>query len=299
MTVGRRRALIAMVVLITLGFGSVLGVGLYLAAPRPAVLGLPPGSLAGAEMVQFASASGSVLHGWYLPPAREGGGAVVLMHGYRSNRGVMAARAAFLHSRGFGALLFDFQAEGESPGQHITFGFLEGMDAVAAVAFVRGRAPGELVAAIGVSLGGAAVTLAPEPLAVDAVVLESVFPTLDSALRNRLAMYLPHVQAPVAVPVLAPLMEALMPPILGVGVQEVAPIVGIKRVRAPLLVIAGDQDDRTTIAEGRALYTAAPEPKQFWEVAGAGHVDLEKLDQAAYWAKVLPFLTAHLQRGTP
>lgn len=294
--------MLGLVVMVTLGFGSVLGVGLYVAAPRPAVLGPPPGSLAGAEMAQFASASGSMLHGWYLPPARVGGGVVVLMHGYLSNRGAMAARAAFLHSQGFGALLFDFQAQGESPGRHITFGYLEGMDAAAAVAFVRGRAPGERVGLIGVSLGGAAVTMMPRataPLAVDAVVLESVFPTLDSALRNRLAMYVPRVVAPVARAVLAPLLEALMPPILGVGVGEVAPVVGIRRVRAPLLVLAGDQDDRTTIEEGRALFAAAAEPKEFWEVAGAGHVDLERLEGAGYWARVLPFLTRHVQRGAP
>jgi hypothetical protein len=38
-------------------------------------------------------------------------------------------------ARGF--LLFDFQAHGESIGCHITFGYLEGRDAAAAVADKR------------------------------------------------------------------------------------------------------------------------------------------------------------------
>lgn len=57
-------------------------------------------------------------------------------------------------------LLFDFQAHGESPGDHITFGFLESRDARAALDFVHRELPGQLVAALGISLGGAAAVLA-------------------------------------------------------------------------------------------------------------------------------------------
>ena len=44
-------------------------------------------------------------------------GAVVLMHGVKGNRLAMLRRARLLHAEGFGVLLFDFQAHGESAGK--------------------------------------------------------------------------------------------------------------------------------------------------------------------------------------
>ena len=44
------------------------------------------------------------------------------------------------------------------------------------------------------------------------------------------------------------------------------------------------------------LFDRTPEPKRFWAMEGAAHVDLERYDPAAYWAVILPFLTRHLRR---
>jgi fermentation-respiration switch protein FrsA (DUF1100 family) len=49
------------------------------------------------------------------------------------------------------------------------------------------------------------------------------------------------------------------------------------------------------IGEARALFERAPEPKQFWAVRGAGHVDLEAFAPDDYRRIVLPFLTESLQ----
>ena len=111
---------------------------------------------------------------------------MLLRHGIRENRLRMLPRASFLQEQGFSVLLFDLQAHGESPGRRITFGKLEALDAAAALRFVRGRVPGEQLGAIGVSLGAAAALLGPEPLGLDALVLEAVYPEIDSALANRL-----------------------------------------------------------------------------------------------------------------
>ncbi len=268
--------------------------GLTLVAPNPSVLGPPPQGLAGAQTIAFASRSGSALRGWFMPPSRAGGGGVVLAHGYHETRGMFLRRAAYLHENGFAVLLFDFQAEGESPGAHITLGALEGLDVQAAVGEMRRRVPGERIGALGVSLGGAAIILAPQPLPIDAAVIESAFPTIDSALRNRLRATLPL--GALATPLLAPALEAMMRPVLGVGPADLRPIDHIAGLGAPLLLLAGTADRRTTIEEARGLFDHAIDPKQFHAVDGAGHVDLEKFGPAAYWAVVLPFLQRTLQR---
>jgi hypothetical protein len=68
---------------------AVVAVGLALASPARTVIGsapeLPGLQLPGLQAVEIASRSGSMLHGW-LVPGRPGGGAVLLMHGVRSNR---------------------------------------------------------------------------------------------------------------------------------------------------------------------------------------------------------------------
>lgn len=238
------------------------------------------------------------MQGWWVP-GRTGGGAVVLMHGVHGNRVGMVRRARMLQDQGCAVLMFDFQAHGESAGRRITFGKLEGLDAAAAVRFAHARAPGEHVAAVGISLGGAAALLGPTPLDVDVLVLESVYPTIDDALANRLHAALGPMLGSLAVPVLAPLFKLLLPPILGVEPGELRPIDRIGLAGMPLLVASGTADDRTPLVEAQALFNRVPKrdsaPSLFWAVAGAGHVDLERHDPVGYRQVVLPFLLRHVQ----
>lgn len=272
---------------------AVVAVGLALASPARTVIGSAP-ELPGLQAVEIASRSGSMLHGW-LVPGRPGGGAVLLMHGVRSNRQSMIDRAELLHAHGFAVLLFDFQAHGESSGRRITFGHLEAMDAAAVLDFLRQRLPRERVGAIGASLGGAAAVLAAPPLRLDALVLESVYPDINAALTNRLRASLGPVLGTAFIPVLTPMFETLLPPLLGLRVDDLRPIDVIGNVTAPVLVASGTADNRTPLSEARDLFDRAPEPKLFWAVQGAGHVDLEAYAPADYRRIVLPFLVEHLQ----
>lgn len=47
----------------------------------------------------------------------------------------------------------------------------------------------------------------------------------------------------------------------------------IANLSAPLLIVHGERDDLIPIKMGRRLFDAAPEPKQFAAIAGAGHAD--------------------------
>ena len=288
-----RYAAVALALGVLLLIGAVVGAGFYLSSPAPERMGAPPADLP-AESVTFVSGSGAWLSGWFVA-GRPGGGAVVLMHGVRGNRLAMLRRARFLHSEGFAVLLFDFQAHGESPGRRITFGRLEGLDAAAAVAFVRQRLPNERVGAIGSSLGGASALLGPAPLPVDALVLESVYPEIGSAIANRIRAVLGPVFGTLAARPTAWLFEAILPPFLGMRPADLRPIDHISTVTAPLLMMAGTIDDRTTIAETRAMFARAPEPRLLWAVEGAGHYDLEGYAPDAYRARVLPFLSGWLR----
>jgi fermentation-respiration switch protein FrsA (DUF1100 family) len=274
--------------------GTVLIAGLLMSRPVQRVVGPPPPGLASAEEVRIPSKSGTTLSGWWIG-GQPGRGCIVLMHGVRRNRLSMARRAELLHQWGFAVLLFDFQAHGASPGRAITFGNLEALDAAAAVGFARQRLPDERLGVIGVSLGGAAALLGPGPRQLDALVLESVFPDLRTALINRLHIYLGPVMGPVLAPVLAPMFRLLMRPVLGVRTPRLRPIDRIADVTAPVLIASGTRDRSTTIEEARTLFQHATDPKQFWAVEGAGHVNLERYNPDAYWRVILPFITRYVQ----
>ena len=269
-----------------------LWVGGELAAPAPAAIGPPPSDLPAAE-VRIPSPSGSTLSGWFVPGSDKRG-VILLFHPYRDNRLAMLDRARFLRRAGYSILLVDFQAHGESPGEHITFGRLESRDVQAAVEHVLRRRPGEPIGAIGVSLGGAALALA-GPLGIDAAVLEAVYPTIEEAVENRIRRRL----GPLA-SALTPLLLVQLGPRLGFSPRELRPIDGVHDLRCPLLVVQGSEDGHTTLDEARRLFAAAAEPKALWAVEGAGHVDLHRFQPRAYEERILGFFRQHLRtKGKP
>lgn len=274
----------------TVMLAGCLAVGEVLIRPVNGPVGPPPGDLP-AHDVTLRSDTGRNVHGWLIPGNPTAAG-ILLLHGLYSDRRSMLARARMLHGLGYTVLLIDLQGHGESPGAHITYGYLESHDVRAAAQYLQGAVRGRPIGAVGVSLGGAAILLARPPGAWQAVVLESVYGTFDEALDNRMREYL----GPPG-PLLSGALTWQMPVRLGISAGDLRPIDRIRQVREPLLIVQGDQDRNTTPAEAWRLFAAAPGPdKQLWLVPGAGHVDLYRSAPQEYRARVTAFLTAHLPR---
>jgi alpha-beta hydrolase superfamily lysophospholipase len=259
-----------------------------LAAPEPTFVGEPPVDLP-IRKVSFEGGGGAQLRGWFVP-ADHALAVVVLMHGIRGNRLQMLHRARFLHAAGYAALLYDSRAHGESTGAAITFGYLESRDARTAVQLARSLAGTHRTAIIAFSLGGAAAILAEPPLDVDAMVLESVYPTIDQAIANRLGT-----RAGIARTIFAPVLTAAIPIRLGFPAAELRPIDRVENLRMPKLFIFGTADRSTTIEESLQLFSKAAEPKQKWSIEGAGHEDLDAFAGDEYRERVLRFLSAALR----
>ncbi|RZL39331.1 MAG: alpha/beta hydrolase [Rubrivivax sp.] len=286
-----RRLALAVAAVLAVISGLSLAAGEWLTRPVRESVGAPPPEL-GAEVVQLADANGVPVSGWFVP-GRPGEGAVLLQHGVRSNRLQMLARARWLQSEGIASLLIDLLAHGESGGERISFGRHEARASDAALAWLHARLPGEKVGAIGVSLGGAALLLAQREPELEALVLESVYPTIVDAVQDRLAMRF----GPAAGRALAPLLLVQIPLRLGFGTDQLRPVDAIRAVRAPLIVASGTADLHTRWPETEALFAAAGEPKALWPVGGAAHVDLHAFDAAAYEARLAPWLHARLRKS--
>ena len=220
-----------------------------------------------------------------MVPVENSGVAVLLLPGVRANRLSMVGRARFLRGAGYSVLLIDFQATGETKGDHITFGWKESRDVIAAVDFISRNEPSQRVAIIGSSLGGAAALLASSRLKVDGLVLEAVYPTIEIATRNRMENYLGAFGR-----MLTPLLLKQLRLRLGVSASQLRPIDHIADVDCPILIISGERDANTRPADTRMLFESARSPKQLWLVPNAGHVDLHQAGPGAYEMRVLEFL---------
>jgi alpha-beta hydrolase superfamily lysophospholipase len=283
-----RRIAVFLCAALLAALAAVLLAGEVLTRPAARGVGMPPPGF-DATTVRIPLPPSDHVAGW-MAKGVPGAGAVLLLHGVRADRTQMLDRARALHALGFSVLLIDLPAHGESPGARITFGAREGAGVLAALSFLRGHLPGERVGVVGVSLGAASLVLARPRPAPDAVVLESMYPTMHEAVANRLAMRLGRAGA-----AMAPLLLWQMPLRLDVGAAQLRPIDAIAQLGAPVLLASGTHDVHTTWPETERLFEAAVAPKELWAVQGAAHRDLHAHDAQAYEARVFPFLARHLR----
>lgn len=262
-------------------------VGSLLSQPDHQRVGAPPSDWP-AQTLELSTDEGGQVRGWFAR-GRPGHGAVLLLHGVYADRLAMLARARMLHRQGYSVCLIDLPAHGESSGERISFGLVEGSGVRAAMAYVRQQLPGEKVAVIGTSLGGAALLLSHVAPGPDAVVLESVFPDIRQAIDNRVRAHIGRLAD-----VITPLLAWQLPLRLHLELAQLRPIDHVQELGAPVLIAAGLKDSHTTPAETRELFEAAHEPKALWMVEGAAHVDLYDYAPQPYEQRVLGFLDRYL-----
>jgi fermentation-respiration switch protein FrsA (DUF1100 family) len=261
-----------------------VGSALIAVETRPVVLSMP-----GAQDVLLQSAPDQQVAASFL--SGNGKGALLLLHGIHGDRREMAERARFLHAQGYAVLLIDLPGQGASTASAVTFGLREADGVRAALDWLRMHAPGQRIGVIGVSLGAASFVLCRDCGSVDAVVLESMYPTIEEAVADRLRMRLGPVGGP-----LSALLLWQLPLRLKISTDQLRPIDRVGVLNAPVLIAAGAVDRHTTLPETLRLYGAAAEPKTLWVVEGAAHVDLHAYTPAEYERRVGGFLAQYVQR---
>ncbi len=284
----RRAPVLAVIAIVALFVGGVFWAGDFLTKPARAPTGVPEPAPR-ARSLTFDSVSGVKLSAWFASGS-SGAGAILLLHAVRSNKRSMLPRAQFLSALGFSVLLVDLQAHGESEGERISFGHREAADVRASVAVLQELVPGERLGVLGASLGAASLLLSDVQPLLGAVVLESLYPTVENAVANRLHLYFGVVG-----PWLSPLLLAQLSTRLGVAPSQLRPIERISLLRCPVLIVHGTEDRHTTIQEAWRLFAAAPTPKEFYSLAGAAHVDLHAFGGKEYERRVGGFFARHLR----
>jgi pimeloyl-ACP methyl ester carboxylesterase len=226
------------------------------------------------------------LSGWVITPPRPRG-TVALFHGFRNNRTQTLDRSAFLVEAGYRCVAFDHRAHGESSGKRTSFGYYESRDVVAVVKLIRRRWPQEPVAALGISMGGAALCYAASFTAgLDAVILESVYHDIASAFVRRIGTKYPlwfHRLSSGAI--------WITERRLGVRLDQLAPVQHIAALApAPVLFLTGTEDIHAPPRDAERLVTHCRSPHELWLVPGVGHTDMCTAGGQVYRNRVVDFL---------
>lgn len=213
---------------------------------------------------------------------------VLILHGIYSDKSRHIKHAELYLNQGFNVVLLDLASHGESEGNRIGLGYLEAQDLPHIFACLRGMKSG-LWGIHGISMGGAAALFGFAHIRPDFLVLETVFARMRSAIKNRLVERLGKwslfLQRPLYLQIRL---------WLGRTVDELEPIAYAGKVSCPCLVLGGESDVRTPVAETYELYQALAGPAVCEIIASAQHDHLMEQMPDLYASKLCAFLSQHV-----
>jgi len=242
--------------------------------------------------VEFVTADGVTLSGWYVPSTN--GAAVVLMHGSGSTRSDVLDQAEVVAEHGFGVLLFDARGHGRSGGRAMDFGWYGDADTSAAVSFLQAQSDvdDERIVAIGMSMGGEqAIGAAAADPRIRAVIAEGATNRVAGdkgwlseefgwrgAIQERIEWLTYGI---------ADVLTAADPPItLRDAVATAAP--------RPVLLIVGGAIENERLA-GAYIQGGSPATVEVWVVPDTGHTAALDTHPVEWEQRVIAFLTAALR----
>lgn len=217
------------------------------------------------ENVFLETEDGVRIHGFWLP--RQGATrALLFLHGNGGNASHRLPNAAKLGALDAAVLLLDYRGYGLSSGTPSEPGLYA--DARAGLRYLiekRGFREDQIVV-FGRSLGGAVAVDLVQDRSLAGLILESTF----TSVRD--------------------LAQVILWPAAPFVPNRFDSASKIGRLRAPLLFFHGDRDEIVPYEMGRLLFEAAPEPKAFETIRGAGHNDTTVIGGRPYFAHIRSFL---------
>ncbi len=210
------------------------------------------------ESINFMS-NGVRLSGWFIPSNSNGGKnpAIIIPHGWSNNSAKMLSMAAQLHKANYHVVLFDTRGHGASgdDGPVTILTFIE--DIVASVDFLQKHSKVDIkrIGVLGHSLGGSsAIVAAAKDPRIKAVVSCSAFADPFDLTHTTLKRF--HIPSQIFVPLVSYFIERW----LKTSFANMTPLNHIGLIKAPILLIHGDEDNFVGPYNLDILYNSA-DPK--------------------------------------
>jgi hypothetical protein len=183
-------------------------------------------------------------------------------HGNAENIGYDLDHLRALATIGVNILAVDYRGYGKSAGKPDEAGVYEDADAAYDYLIKQRHFRGDDILVYGHSLGGAVAVNLASRRPCGGLIVQSSFTNARAMARRML---------------LIPLMEYVMK-------SRFDSLQKIRAVRAPILIVHGTRDEVVPFQMGQQLFAAAPEPKRFYPIEGAGHNDLMEVGGEPYLA---------------
>ena len=119
--------------------------------PAPSEVQIPADLEFKVEEVTFKSEDGLKMAGWYVPAQNDA--TIILLHGYGGNRTAIIWRARQLVNAGYGVLMYDERASGESEGTYRSYGWEDPLDVKGAIQYLSSRNLNDNIGIAGCSAG--------------------------------------------------------------------------------------------------------------------------------------------------
>ena len=244
------------------------------------------------EEAALTTADGVTLRGRYVPSRNRA--AIIAIHGSDGNRLQLLWHAQALAERGYGVLLFDLRAHGESGGEIFQVAN-PSADVKAAVDYLRHRedVDPDQIGAVGLSLGAQALlqAAAQEP-ALKAIVSDGAAYTTEEDVLPLPSQYrLLYVATPLywMTDRMAELMSGVPAKSLKTSLRQMGP--------RPLLLISTGQDWEQFM--NRRLSALAGPAAELWELPDTAHISGIFTHPDEYKQRMLAFLDAHILAQAP
>jgi len=222
--------------------------------------------------VHLTAADGVRIHAWYVRTAeREPDAVVLLCHGNGGNLTNWLGLAGVFTELGFDVLLFDYRGYGDSEGSPDEEGTYLDAEAAWDHLVSERRIPAQRIVVYGRSLGGAVASHLAATHAPGALIVDSSFTAIrDFAMENYPRL------------------------LVRLGLTYEYDNVGnVRKIRCPLLVIHGRDDELVPFRHGEAIFAAASEPKLFLALDG-GHNDSYLVDAVRFRQGIADFVAAYV-----
>ena len=205
-------------------------------------------------------------------------GTVVLLHGFkhRKSKRVYLEWARLLSTHGYRCVLIDNRGHGDSTGRLVGFGVRESVDTAQVLDALE--AQHQLVkplTVLGGSLGAAtAIQLAAQDDRIDTVIAVAPYARLDNVMESFAEAYTGFAKA-VPQGVWENYAKAVCK-LAGITLDQTDNVKAVAQVKVPVLLIAGEADERVPISQVRAILDAAPPGSELVPVPGESHKTLGK-----------------------
>lgn len=252
---------------------------------------ISPGAMGASQQdVTYQTSDGIQVKAWWMDRAPSDGQSnrtvAICLHGYLMTRSELTPLAVQLWKEGCACLLPDFRSHGRSGGRTCGVGWLERLDVLAAIAWVREKEPDSRIVLIGSSMGAAASALAAgEGGGISALVLDSAYSRLASGALGWWRFLGGKWMAAFFSPTVL-----LAAPMVGINPFKVDVANALEKASVPTLIIHGDRDRLALPSEAERNYGACGEKGRLVWMKDMNHSEGRWIYPDVYWSEITSFL---------